>query len=133
MRTRATRQNVSFPVSSSAGSSRRSDPGLVGSPKMFPMISSLSPGWLPKLWCCNVRRTAASFCRSRQEINMSKNTEPKFTSNNFNHPDDLLEAAARPTLRLALRCDWVKGYEDRDDLDDPDSWDSLNEAPEILM
>jgi hypothetical protein len=49
----------------------------------------------------------------------------KFTPDSFDHPDGLLEAAARLTLRLALRCDWVEGCEDTDDPDDPDSWDSL--------
>ena len=41
------------------------------------------------------------------------------------NPDELLEAAARLTLRLALRCDWEEGCEDTDDPYDPDSWDSL--------
>jgi hypothetical protein len=50
---------------------------------------------------------------------------PRFTLDNFNHPDDLLEAAARLTLRLSQRCDWVEGCEDTDDPNDPDSWDSL--------
>src|SRR5262249_32536820 len=49
----------------------------------------------------------------------------KFTPDSFDHPDGLLEAAARLTLRLALRGDWVEGCEDTDDPDDPDSWDSL--------
>ena len=52
----------------------------------------------------------------------------KFTPDNFgypDHPDGLLEAAARLTLRLAMRCDWVEGCEDTDDQNDPDSWNSL--------
>jgi hypothetical protein len=55
-------------------------------------------------------------------------SKPKFTPESFgypNHSDGLLEAAARLTLRLAMRCDWVEGCEDTDDPDDPDSWDSL--------
>jgi hypothetical protein len=58
---------------------------------------------------------------------------PKFTPDNFNHPDDLLEAAARLSLRLALRCDWVEGCEDTDDYGDPDSWNSLYERIYDLM
>jgi hypothetical protein len=56
---------------------------------------------------------------------MSKGTKPKFTPDSFDDPDELLEAAARLTLRLALRCHWVEGCEDKDDPDDPDSWDGL--------
>lgn len=50
----------------------------------------------------------------------------KFTLDSFDDPDELLEAAARLTLRLALRCDWVEGCEVKDD-DDPDSWNGLYE------
>lgn|SRR5262249_34928769 len=49
------------------------------------------------------------------------------------NPDELLEAAARLTLRLALRCDWVEGCEDKDDPDDPDSWDGLYNRIRDLM
>ena len=59
---------------------------------------------------------------------MSKGTKPKFTPDSFDDPDELLEAAARLTLRLALRCDWV----DKDD-DDPDSWNGLYERIGDLM
>jgi hypothetical protein len=48
------------------------------------------------------------------------------------NPDELLEAAARLTLRLALRCDWVEGCEDKDS-DDPDSWESLYNRIRDLM
>src|SRR5262245_46776889 len=82
---------------------------------------------------------------------MSKGTKPKFTPDSFDDPDELLEAAARLTLRLAPRCDWVEGCADKDDPHDPDSWDGLyerildltgayvhsiegkNEKPDILM
>jgi hypothetical protein len=56
----------------------------------------------------------------------------KFTPDSFDHPDGLFEAAARLTLRLALRCDWVEGCEDKDD-DDPDSWNGLYERIGDLM
>jgi hypothetical protein len=58
---------------------------------------------------------------------MSKNTEPKFTPESFGDPDQLLKEAARLTLRLALRCEWVEGCEDKDD-DDPDSWNDLYDS-----
>jgi hypothetical protein len=57
----------------------------------------------------------------------------KFTPDNFDDTDELLEAAARLSLRLALRCDWVEGCEDTDDFDDPDSWDNLYERIRDLM
>jgi hypothetical protein len=47
-------------------------------------------------------------------------------------PDQLLEMAARLTLRLALRGDWNEGCEDKDD-DDPDSWNGLYERIGDLM
>jgi hypothetical protein len=56
----------------------------------------------------------------------------KFTPDSFDDPDELLEAAARLTLRLALRCDWVEGCEDKDD-NDPDSWNGLYERIQDLM
>jgi hypothetical protein len=56
---------------------------------------------------------------------------PHFAPDNFNHPDDLLEAAARLALRLAMRCDWVEGCEDKDD--DPDSWNGLYKRIQDLM
>jgi hypothetical protein len=59
-------------------------------------------------------------------------SKPKFTPDSFDHPDELLEAAGRLTLRLALRCDWVEGCEAKDD-DDPDSWNSLYERIQDLM
>ena len=46
--------------------------------------------------------------------------------------DQLLEAAARLTLRLVPRCEWVQGYTGKDD-DDPDSWDSLYDRIIDLM
>jgi hypothetical protein len=52
----------------------------------------------------------------------------KFTPDSFNHPDGLLEGAARLTLRLVLQCDWVEGYthdHNPDDHDDPKSWSGL--------
>jgi hypothetical protein len=55
----------------------------------------------------------------------------KFTPPSFDDPDELLEAAARLSLRLALRCDWAGG-EDKDD-DDPDSWNGLYERILALM
>src|SRR5262245_1109715 len=55
---------------------------------------------------------------------------PNFTPD-CNDPDSLLEAAARLTLRLALRCDWVEGCEDKAD-DDPDSWNGLYERIQDL-
>jgi hypothetical protein len=58
--------------------------------------------------------------------------EPKFTPDSFDHPDELLEAAARVTLRLALRCDWVEGCEAKADID-PDSWVSLYDRIQTLM
>ena len=48
----------------------------------------------------------------------------KFTLDSFDDPEQLLTAAARLTLRLVLRCDWVEGCTDKDD-DDPDSWSGL--------
>jgi hypothetical protein len=45
----------------------------------------------------------------------------------FGDPDQLLKEAARLTLRLALRCEWVEGCEDKDD-DDPDSWNDLYDS-----
>jgi hypothetical protein len=56
----------------------------------------------------------------------------KFTLPGFDDPDELLEAAARLTLRLALRCDWVEGCTDKDDRD-PDSWNGLYERIQDLM
>ena len=56
---------------------------------------------------------------------MSKGTKPKFTPDSFDDPDEPLEAAARLTLRLALRCHWLEGCEDKADPNDPDSWDGL--------
>jgi hypothetical protein len=53
------------------------------------------------------------------------NPSPKFPIPFDDNPDEMLEAAARLTLRLALRCDWVEGCEDTYDPDDPDSWNSL--------
>jgi hypothetical protein len=47
--------------------------------------------------------------------------------------DDLLEAAARLTLRLALRCDWVPGVKNTIDPHDPDSFDNLYERIRALM
>jgi hypothetical protein len=58
---------------------------------------------------------------------------PKFPIPFDDNPDEMLEAAARLTLRLALRCDWVEGCEDTDDPHDPDSWDSLYERIRDLM
>ena len=48
----------------------------------------------------------------------------KFTLDSFDDPEELLAAAARLTLRLVPRCEWVQGCTGKDD-DDPDSWDSL--------
>jgi hypothetical protein len=60
-------------------------------------------------------------------------TPKRFTPDSFGYYDDqLLEAAARLTLRLALRCDWVEGCEPLDD-DDPDSWNSLYERIQNVM
>jgi hypothetical protein len=56
----------------------------------------------------------------------------KFTPDSFDDPDEFLEAAARLTLRLALRCEWVEGCTDKDD-DDPDSWNGLYERIGDLM
>jgi hypothetical protein len=47
-------------------------------------------------------------------------------------PTQLLDQAARLTLCLALRCDWVEGCEDKDDAD-PDSWNGLYERIGDLM
>src|SRR5262245_29011765 len=49
------------------------------------------------------------------------------------NPDELLEAAARLSLRLTQRCDWVEGCEDTDDPNDRDSWNSLYERIRDLM
>jgi hypothetical protein len=54
--------------------------------------------------------------------------KPRFTPDSFGaaYPhDQLLEVAARLTLRLSQRCDWVEGCEDKDDPNDPNSWDGL--------
>jgi hypothetical protein len=47
--------------------------------------------------------------------------------------DDLLQAAARLTLRLAPRCEWVEGCKNTAEPHDPDSWDSLYERIRALM
>src|SRR5262245_60023046 len=49
------------------------------------------------------------------------------------NPDELLEAAARLSLRLSQRCDWVEECEDTDDPNDRDSWNSLYERIWDLM
>jgi hypothetical protein len=61
--------------------------------------------------------------------------KPRFTPDSFGaaYPhDQLLEVAARLTLRLSQRCAWVEGCTDKDD-DDPDSWNGLYERISDLM
>jgi hypothetical protein len=61
--------------------------------------------------------------------------KPRFTPDSFGaaYPhDQLLEMAARLTLRLSQRCYWVGGCTDKDD-DDPDSWNGLYERISDLM
>jgi len=60
-------------------------------------------------------------------------SRPEETGTKLGKPDELLEAAARLTLRLALRCDWVEGCEDKDDPDEPDSWNGIYERIGDLM
>jgi hypothetical protein len=57
---------------------------------------------------------------------------PAFDLLDLDDPDKILDTAARLTLRLALRCDWVEGCEAKDD-DDPDSWNSLCDRIGVLM
>jgi hypothetical protein len=61
----------------------------------------------------------------------------KFVDRFEDNPDELLNAAARLTLRLALRCVLVDGrWGDDPDLendDDPDSWGGIYERIRILM
>jgi hypothetical protein len=71
--------------------------------------------------------------RNQEEDRRIVKPGPKFPIPFDDNPDEMLEAAARLTLRLALRCDWVEGCEDTDHPHDPDSWDSLYERIRDLM
>jgi hypothetical protein len=74
--------------------------------------------------------------RQDREMLSGKRCHPpatEVTSDDFDHPDELLNAAARLSLRLSQRCDWIEGCEAKDDNDHaPGSLaPSTEEKPEL--